>query len=137
MSENRRFNWDVLLEQEPDKPPLRTEPSTPRVEVPLEFDSVPGDMDVPDDMTEQQTVAMPKNKEPKKSVIKIETEKLTEIKRQLGMPEPKAEAINVSQQKQPGLDLLTGNITPNQIVNAFILSEVFGKPKGLRRRRYR
>jgi hypothetical protein len=137
MSANRRFEWDLLLEQEPEKPPIRTESTEPRIEpkseppeiILTDFEPEFDTIDTRDNYKVQQTVAIPEIKKP----VKPERNRRTEHPRQTKYPAPKQQ--QQANSKQQGMNILEGNITHNQLVNAFILSEIFGKPKGMRRRR--
>lgn len=126
-----RFDWDILLEKDPANPPVKREAPPPPIEVEEEKRLIE---------LEEETVVLPHPTKPK-------AESVPEIKLP---PEPR-KIVQTNRMQQPssptnktkidgGAGILQGNLTPQGILNGFVLAELLNKPKGLqyryRSRRY-
>lgn len=123
MKSPERFDWDILLEKDPANPPVvRERPQ----EMPSEM--VPREERKQEELVvlEEQTMILPTPIKPKvQAEQQRETERLQEYSQQLETPQGRP---------QPGAGILQGNLTPQGLLNGFVLAELLNKPKALRHR---
>ncbi|MBO8136716.1 MAG: hypothetical protein H0Z40_01045 [Desulfotomaculum sp.] len=113
--ENVRFDWDILLEKDPANPPVKKE-------LPVE------DKRTADTITQEEPPS--KEKEQRQEAVKEkpgEEAVISELNKKCNM--------NSSRGRRQEPAVLKGRLTPNALINGFIVSELLGPPGGLSRKR--
>jgi hypothetical protein len=117
-----RFDWDILLEKDPANPPKKRESPSSVI-----------DVDEGEELVElEETVVLP-------------TPTRVKVQPEIKLPQEPRKNNQANEVQQPSLQtystnnggqagILQGNLTPHGILNAFVLSELLNKPKGLQYR---